>query len=467
MGGVTDSRSPRVVVASDDFKGSLTSLEVGDAVRLGLLDVVPGAVVTVVGVADGGDGTVAAALSAGWRPVPVAVHGPTGEPVTATLAVAGADQKVFPGLDTAATARSSAPAPDTAAPGRSSVEAREGMSRGGVGGRGRGRDGERARARAPHGPTVLIELADTCGLGRLPGGVPAPLTATTRGLGEALRAALDLGAGEVVIGVGGSASTDGGAGMLAALGARLLDASGHDLPDGGAALADLARLDLSGLDRRLNTTRLVLAADVDSPLLGPSGAAAVFAPQKGATPDDVAALEAALTTWADVVADTLPLPPSGPRSTDGPRSRQQPWAGAAGGVGFALLTVLGAERRSGVDVVLDLVGLDDALSGTSTGSPAARPLRADLVVTGEGSLDEQTLAGKAVAGVARRAAAHGIPVVAVSGRLALDDTGLAQLGVRAAYPLSDLEPDRGCSVAQAATLLRRTGSRIAREWLSP
>jgi glycerate 2-kinase len=371
----------RVVVASDSFKGSLESLQVADAVRLGLLDVAPTASVVVVPVADGGEGTVAAALFAGWAGVAVEVPGPTGEPVSATLA----------------------------------VQRRTGQV------------------------TVLVEMADACGLGRLPGGVPAPLTASSRGLGAALRAALDLGADEVVVGVGGSASTDGGAGMLAALGARLLDADGHDLPDGGAALANLARLDLSGLDPRLATTHLVLAADVDSPLLGPTGAATVFAPQKGATPDQVATLEAALTHWAGVVGAPTGLPGSG----------------AAGGVGFALLAVLGAGRRSGVDVVLDLVGLDEALTG------------ADLVVTGEGALDEQTLAGKAVAGVARRAAAHGIPVVAVCGRLDLDATGLADLGVRAAHPLTDVEPDPVRSRADARELVRRTGRRIAQEWLSP
>ena len=397
---------PTVVVASDSFKGSLTSLEVGDAVRRGLLDVAPTAAVEVVPVADGGEGTVAAVLAAGWVAVPVAVHGPTGEPVDATLAV------------------------------------------------------------APEGsPTpVVVEMADACGLGRLPGGVLAPLTASSRGLGEALSAALDRGAPEVVVGVGGSASTDGGAGLVAALGARLVDAAGDDLADGGAALADLDRLDLSGLDPRLATTTLVLAADVDSPLLGPAGAAVVFAPQKGATPDQVAALEAALTHWSDVVTAAIPVAdstdwslqrhPPVPDVTTWSNPALQPGGGAAGGVGFALLTVLGAQRRSGVDVVLELVGLDAALAG------------ADLLVTGEGALDEQTLAGKAVAGVARRAQAHGIPAVAVCGKRALGDEGLAALGVRAAYPLSDLEPDLQRSVTQAAELLRRTGRRIAQDWLS-
>ncbi len=387
-----------MVVASDSFKGSLSSLEVGDAVHLGLLDVAPHAEVVVVPVADGGEGTVAAAVATGWHAVPVPVHGPTGAPVSATLAV--------------------------------------------------------------RGTTALVEMADACGLGRLPNAVPAPLTASSRGLGEAIRDALDLGAAEIIVGVGGSASTDGGAGMLCALGARLLDADGVDLPDGGAALARLAHLDLSGLDPRLASTRLVMAADVDSPLLGPTGAAEVFAPQKGATASDVTLLEAALAHWADVVESHPDVPTPTNRSLQVRAAGvpavtywsmwvRMPGAGAAGGVGFALLAVLGAQRASGVEVVLDLVGLDAALAG------------ADLVVTGEGSLDAQTLAGKAVRGVAQRAAAHGIPVVAVCGRLALDDADLAALGVRAAYPLSNLEPDPRRSIEDAAALLRRTGCLIA------
>jgi len=321
-------------------------------------------------------------------------------------------------------------------------------------------------------------MADVCGLGRLPDAVPAPLTASSRGLGEAIRAALDLGAAEVIVGVGGSASTDGGAGMLAALGARLLDAGGVDLPDGGAALARLAHLDLSGLDPRLAHTYIALAADVDSPLLGPTGAAAVFAPQKGATPAEVDLLEAALTHWADVVESHPDVPISTnrslqgqeggvPRVTDWSMGGRMPGAGAAGGIGFALMAVLGAHRRSGIDVVLDLVGLDAAMAAVpDPGGPGTGPKCADLVITGEGSLDAQTLTGKAVKGVAQRAAGHGIPAVAVCGCLDLDSTSLAAIGIRRAYPLSDLEPDRGRSIRSAASLLRLTAERIAVDWLS-
>lgn len=372
----------RVVAASDAFSGSLTSLEVGAAVAAGVHEVLPTAEVVLVPVADGGEGTVAAALAAGFRAVPAPVHGPTGAPVTATLAV-----REDPGS----------------------------------------------------GRTVVVELADACGRGRLPGGVPAPLAATSRGLGEAIRAALDLRPARLVVGVGGSASTDGGSGMLAALGARVLDTHGAELAGGGGALPGLGAVDLGLLDRRLREVELVLAADVDSPLLGPRGAAAVFGPQKGASPTDVAVLEAGLATWARAVA---------------PDAVDRPGAGAAGGVGFALLGVLGAQRRPGAALVADLVGLDRAVVG------------ADLVVTGEGSLDTQTLAGKAVGEVARRAGAAGVPVVAVCGRCLLGPEELAALGVAAAYPLSALEPDPRRSVADAAELVRRTAARIARDRLS-
>lgn len=440
-----------MVVASDSFKGSLTSLQVGDAVRLGLLDVAPHAEVVVVPIADGGEGTVAAAVAAGWRAVPVAVHGPTGLWVTATVAVRGGMEDLAP---IPVAEQGLIPRIGTAAPQRSTADTRH-------------RTPDPPPLQPEETPTVaLVEMADVCGLGRLPDAVPAPLTASSRGLGEAIRAALDLGAAEVIVGVGGSASTDGGAGMLAALGARLLDAGGVDLPDGGAALARLAHLDLSGLDPRLAHTYIALAADVDSPLLGPTGAAAVFAPQKGATPAEVDLLEAALTHWADVVESHPDVPISTnrslqgqeggvPRVTDWSMGGRMAGAGAAGGIGFALMAVLGAHRRSGIDVVLDLVGLDAALS------------RADLVITGEGSLDAQTLTGKAVRGVATRATAHGIPVVAVCGRRILDDAGLTALGLRAAYPLTELEPDVRRSMEAAAALLRRTGQRIAHEETQP
>jgi len=210
-----------------------------------------------------------------------------------------------------------------------------------------------------------------------------------------------------------------------------------------AGLRDVATLDLSGLHPELRAAEVILAADVDNPLTGPDGAAEVYAPQKGASPAEVALLDEGLRHWAAVVAAAT--------GTDWSRA---PGAGAAGGVGFAALAVLGAVRRPGVELVLELAGFGAALDG------------ADLVITGEGSLDAQSLAGKAPVGVARAAARRGVPVIAVAGRCTLTATELAAAGITAVYPLSDLEPDQARSRAEAARLLRRTGQMIARDQLA-
>jgi glycerate 2-kinase len=288
---------------------------------------------------------------------------------------------------------------------------------------------------------AMVEMASVSGLALLTR--LAPLTASSSGTGEVVRAALDHGCHTLVLGIGGSASTDGGAGMLSALGARLHGADGGLAP-GGAALADLVRLDLSGLHPRLADTTVVVACDVDNPLLGPHGAAAVYGPQKGAGPDDVATLDAALARWADVVEATPGTTPA----------RDRAGAGAAGGVGFAALAVLGAELRPGIDLVMELVGLADHLPG------------ARLVVTGEGALDEQTLRGKAPAGVAAAARAAGVPVVAVAGRVALGRPELAAAGIEAAYALTDIEPDVTRCLADAGPLLERLAGELARDRLT-
>lgn len=371
----------RVLIAPDKFKGSLTAAEVADAVATGIEEVRPGADLVRVPVADGGDGTVAAALSSGYSRVEVITVGPTGLPVHTGYAV----------------------------------------------------DGHRA----------VIELADVVGLGRLPDGCLDPLDASTFGLGVVVRDALDRGASEIVLGLGGSASTDGGAGLAQALGASLTDSAGHELPPGGAALTRLHRLDLTALQARIDGVRFVVACDVDNPLLGPDGAAAVFGPQKGAGPAEVEQLEGSLRVWARAVAQAT-----------GADVTNQPGAGAAGGTGYAASALLDAELRSGIELVLDLVGFDRLLAG------------ADLVITGEGSLDEQSLAGKAPVGVARAAARAGVPVVAVAGRSLLCDEQLHHAGISAAYPLDKLEPDVTRSMAYASDLLRRVGGTIADHWLS-
>ena len=357
----------RIVIAPDKFKGSLPAAAVAAAITAGLRDVCPGAELVTIPVADGGEGTVDAAVAAGFERVPVTAAGPTGDPVQASY--------------------------------------------------------------ARRGEVAVVELACVCGLARLPGGRREPLTASSFGAGEVLRTALEAGARRIILGVGGSASTDGGAGLLQALGARVLDAQGEQIGPSlavGAALRDVASLDLAGLHPALRAAVLTLAADVDNPLTGPDGAAEVYGPQKGASPAEVAVLADGLRRWAAVVA-----------AATGADWSQAPGSGAAGGVGFAARAVLAAQSRPGIGLVLELAGFDAALAG------------ADLVITGEGSLDRQSLAGKAPVGVARAAARRGIPVVAVAGRSTLTAAELAAAGIAAVYPLSDLEPDPARSSAQA------------------
>jgi glycerate 2-kinase len=292
--------------------------------------------------------------------------------------------------------------------------------------------------------TAIIESAQACGLALLAGGELAPLTASTRGVGELVQAALRMGAKQVVLGLGGTATTDGGAGFARALGARLADPDGQELPPGGAALGRLASLDLTRL-RDLSGVEFLLASDVDNPLLGPAGAAAVYAPQKGASPDDVAVLEEGLARWADVAEEAV-----------GRKARDLPGAGAAGGLGFAAQLFLGARTRPGIELLLEMTAFEERLAG------------ARLVITGEGALDEQTLHGKAPAGVARAAAAHApsVPAVAVCGVCLLSAAQLREAGLAQAYALTDIEPDMAKCLASPGPLLQQLAARIADDWLS-
>ncbi|WP_181155946.1 glycerate kinase [Microbacterium sp. MYb72] len=370
----------RILIASDKFKGSATGAEVAASLADGIRTLIPDAVVEAVPVADGGEGTVDAAIASGFDPVTATVTGPVGQPVTAGFAVRGSE--------------------------------------------------------------AIIEMAAASGLDLLPNGEKAPLTATSRGTGELIAAALDRGCTTIVLGVGGSANTDGGAGMLQALGVSLRT---EDRPvrAGGAALVELVSADVSGLDPRLAEAEIVLASDVDNPLLGDRGAAAVFAPQKGASADDVAALEAGLARFAALLEQQPGVRPSA----------SAPGAGAAGGVGYAALAVLGARREPGIDVVQRLTGLADRIVG------------ADLVITGEGSLDDQSLGGKTPLGVAAAARAAGVPVVAVCGRSTLSAQEATDAGFRRVHALSALEPDPATSIANAKTLLVEVGALIARDLL--
>lgn len=360
----------RVLLAPDKFKGSLSAVQVAASLRRGIESSWPGVQVREMPVADGGDGTLDVLEAAGFTRVAVDSFGPRAEPV------------------------------------------RTSYVRGGT--------------------VAVVELAEICGVQRL-GPVRDPMGASTYGLGDVIGQAVDAGAQTVVVGVGGSASTDGGAGLLQALGARLDDPSGADLYLGGGALLHLDSVDLSQLHRGLAGVDLVLAADVDTELLGPDGAAAVFAPQKGADAEQVRRLDYGLGVLARAVADQV-----------GRDDSERPASGAAGGAGFGLLT-LGARYVPGAELVLDLLGFDAALA------------ESDLVVTGEGSLDRQSLAGKAPVTVARRAAARGVRVAAVVGRCDLSRAELASAGVDQVYPLTDLEPEEARCVANAAELVERQG----------
>ena len=366
----------RVVVAPDKFKGSLTAVEAAEAIGVGLRQGRSGLDVVLAPVADGGDGTVDAAVAAGYERVTTTVAGPTGEPVTASFAVSA--------------------------------------------------------------DTAVIEMAEAAGLRRLPGSRPAPLTATTYGVGELILAALDRGVGRVVLGVGGSATTDGGTGMASALGVRFLDADGRDLPPGGAALRRLHTIDMAGLDPRLRAVEIVVASDVDNPLIGVRGTAAVFGPQKGAGPADVEELEQALCQLASVVKRQL-----------GVDRAEMVGAGAAGGTAGGAVAFLGASIVSGIELLLDLAHFHTAV-------PTAQ-----LVITGEGSLDLQSMAGKAPWGVAKASTHAGVPVVALVGRSALEDEEARAAGFAEVHTLTHLEPDVERCQRDASTLLVSLARRLA------
>ena len=368
-----------VVLAPDKFKGSLTAAQVAEHLATGLLRVRPELTEVQVPMADGGEGTVAAAVAAGWTERTATVSGPLSQPVRAAYAL------------------------------------------------------------SPDGAACVVEMALASGLEFTPADVEAARRSSSFGTGELIAHALEDGARQVILGVGGSASTDGGAGLVQALGARLLSQDGSDLPGGGAALNDLTAVDLTGLDPRLGETEVVLAADVDNPLLGPRGAAAVYGPQKGADEATVAELEDGLARWVQALAAERP---------EAALAADQPGAGAAGGLGYAALALLGATRRSGIEVVIELTGLADQLTG------------ADLAITGEGSLDAQSLYGKTPVGVARAAAAAGVPTVAVAGRSLLTDDELGRHGIDACYPLSALEPDPQTSIREAGRLLEDLAAQI-------
>lgn len=344
----------RILIAPDKFKGTLTGAEAAEAMAAGVRRVMPDADIMLQPIADGGEGTLEAVLAAGGVLHEATVRGPLTDTLTAPWALTGS--------------------------------------------------------------TAVIETARASGLEFI---TPTPDTAGTAhcyGSGELLKAALDAGASEIVLGVGGSAMSDGGTGALRALGAKILDDDGTELPLGGLALARAAALDLSGLDPRLQDVQLRIAVDVQNPLHGPDGAAHVFGAQKGADAGLRDALDAALARWAALLKETTGV------------DVQRPGAGAAGGFPSAFLACSNASLEPGFDLVADLTGLKQKLE------------RADLVLTGEGSLDAQSEFGKAPLGLADRAKNLGIPVLAVAGRITLSKADLAAHGVVQARSLADAAP---------------------------
>ncbi|MEB2650991.1 MULTISPECIES: glycerate kinase [Pseudomonas] len=372
----------KIVIAPDSFKDSLSAQGVAEAIALGLAQVWPQATLIKCPMADGGEGTVESILAACEGELRrTRVRGPLGAPV------------------------------------------------------------EAAWGWLPHNLTAIIEMAEASGLQLVPPGQRDACISSTFGTGELIRAALDAGAQRVILAIGGSATNDAGAGAMQALGVKLLDAQNQSLVPGGLALAQLARLDLSGLDRRLADVRFDIAADVNNPLCGPHGASAIFGPQKGASPAQVEQLDQALGHFAKLCAQAL-----------GRDVRDEPGSGAAGGLGFAAKAFLGAQFQAGVEVVAELVGLADAVRG------------ADLVITGEGRFDAQTLRGKTPFGVARVAKQHAVPVIVIAGTLGEGYQELYQHGIDAAFAVTSGPMTLEQACAEAPRLLRERATDIARVW---
>lgn len=340
----------KIVIAPDSYKESLSAMEVANAIEAGFREIYPNAEYVKMPVADGGEGTVDAMVAAtGGHKISVSVTGPTGKLVMAELGLI-------------------------------------------------------------YQHTAVIEMAAASGLERISAVERNLLITTTYGTGEMIRAALDLGVKQFIIGIGGSATNDGGAGMLQALGYRLLDQHGRDIPRGGEGLSDLATIDISSADPRLQDCQFKVACDVTNPLTGPMGAAQVFGPQKGADAAMVALLDENLKHYARIVTQEL-----------GTDVEFVPGAGAAGGMGAALLAFMKAELHSGIDIVLAALGLESIIAD------------ADLVITGEGRLDSQTINGKVPVGVARLAKRHGKPVIAIAGSLSPDVAIVYEHGIDGAF----------------------------------
>ncbi|NEG69474.1 glycerate kinase [Bifidobacterium choloepi] len=372
----------KILIAPDSFKGSLTARQAADAMERGVRRAMPDAEIVCVPMADGGEGTVQSLVDAtGGQLVTATVTGPLGTPVDATYGILG------------------------------------------------------------DGATAVIEMAAASGIQFVDDNTKNPLVTTTYGTGELVRDALDHGVRSFIVGLGGSATNDGGAGMAQALGVKFLDAAGEELPFGGAALADLATLDVSGLDARLAESTIRLASDVTNPLTGPTGASAVFGPQKGATPTMVAELDAALGHYAAVVRESL-----------GRDVETVPGAGAAGGLGAGFLAFTNADMRSGVKLVVDATHLKDAAVG------------ADVCLTGEGGIDRQTKFGKTPIGTARavKSVAPDCTVVAIAANVGDGVDELYGEGIDAIFGMLPGVETLPQAIADASANLEHAAENVAR-----
>ena len=370
----------KIVIAPQGFKAGISGLEAAEAIARGVAAVDPDAETVLAPVADGGDGTLNALVDAtGGQVFTSTITGPLGQPLEARWGVMG------------------------------------------------------------DGSTAVIEMALASGLALVPQRRRNPRVTTTAGTGEILKEAMNRGYTRVIVGLGGSATNDGGAGMATALGARFLDSEGRPLPPGGSALARLDRIETQGLHPALGQATIIAATDVTNPLCGPDGASAVFGPQKGANPEMVQELDAALANFARVVARDLHRDVS-----------EQPGAGAAGGLGAGLMAFAGATLQSGIDMVCEVLQFDALLQG------------ADLVITGEGRADRSTIFNKAPAGVARHAQAHGVPTVLLAGSLGSGYEELYEHGLAAVVCIADRPMSFDVSLSRSAELLESATERTLR-----
>ncbi len=369
----------KIVIAPDSFKECLTALEVARAIEEGILSVMPDAECIKVPVADGGEGTARSLVDAtDGQLLQYTVTGPLGEPVNASLGLLG--------------------------------------------------DGE----------TAVIEMAEASGLALVPPASRTPLHTTTYGTGELISKALDLGVQHLIIGIGGSATNDGGTGMMQALGVRFLDEHGQSIPPGGEGLLSLHRIDTRHLDSRLANVTCRVACDVNNPLTGPNGASHIFGPQKGATPEQVLQLDRALVHYDLILQSQL-----------GQSVGQTPGAGAAGGMGAALLAFLDASLQPGIDIVMEAVDLASHLVG------------ANVVITGEGRIDGQTACGKTPVGVARHAKTKGLPVIAIAGCLGDGHEQVHSNGIDTLFPVIAHITDLDSTLHAGYSNIQRTARNIA------